>query len=149
LTKKRTDSDETYVLDLIAEIIDENYKGQMKFDTLLGDPGKAGQRRKLPVDAYFPEANLIVEYKEKQHSQPINIMDRRMTISGVHRGEQRKLYDLRKEKWAADNKMQFLSISYTDLAHKRSGRLKRSIEEDMIKIKNLIQKLIRGFEHVR
>lgn len=87
MTKKRTDSDETYVLDLIAEIIDENYKGQMKFDTLLGDPGKAGQRRKLPVDAYFPEANLIVEYTEKQHSQPINIMDRRMTIRILRQGD--------------------------------------------------------------
>lgn len=139
MAKKRADSDEIYVLDLIAEIIDENYKGQMKFDTLLGDPGKSGQRRKLPVDAYFSEVNLIVEYREKQHSQPVNIMDRRMTISGVHRGEQRKFYDLRKEKWAEDNKKKFLSISYTDLVHRTNGRLKRSIEEDGILLKNLIQ----------
>lgn len=144
MAKKRVDSDEKYVLDLIAEILDEGYEWQRTFDTLLGDRGKAGQRRKLPVDAYYPKANLIAEYREKQHSQPVNIMDRRMTISGVHRGEQRKLYDLRKEKWTADNKKQFLLISYTDLAHKRNGRLERSIEEDRIKIRNLIQKAHKG-----
>lgn len=144
MAKKRADSDEIYVLDLVAEIIDENYIGQMKFDTLLGDPGKSGQRRKLPVDAYFPEVNLIVEYREKQHSQSVNIMDRRMTISGVHRGEQRKLYDLRKEKWAEDNNLKFLSISYNNLVHRTNGRLKRSIEEDRILLKNLIQKEFKG-----
>jgi len=65
LAKKRSDSDEKYVLGLIAEIIDESYKWQMTFDTLLGDQGQAGRRRELPVDAYFPQKNLIVEYREK------------------------------------------------------------------------------------
>lgn len=40
LANKRADSDEIYVLDLISEIIGENYKRQMKFDSLLGEPGK-------------------------------------------------------------------------------------------------------------
>ncbi len=135
MAKKRADSDEIYVLDLIAELINENYKWQMKFDTLLGDPGKTGQRRKLPVDAYFAEANLIVEFREKQHFQPVNIMDRRMTISGVYRGEQRKLYDLRKEKWASDNKIGFCVITYIELAYKNNGRLKKDKNFDLAVLK--------------
>lgn len=104
----RLDSDEKYVLDLVSNILDEEYEWQKRFDTLLGDPGKNGRRTKLPVDAYFLESNLIVEYREKQHFVEVSIMDRRMTVSGVNRGEQRKIYDLRKEKWAQDNNINFL-----------------------------------------
>lgn len=107
----RLDSDEKYVLDLISEIIGESYEWQKRFDTLLGDPGKNRRQTKLPVDAFFPNINLIVEYREKQHTQPVNIMDRRMTISGVHRGEQRRIYDLRKEKWAVKNKILFMVVT--------------------------------------
>lgn len=84
---------------------------QRAFDMLLGDSGKIGQIRKLTIDSCFPEMNLAVEYRDKQHSQQCNIMDRHMTVSRVHRGGQRRLYDLRKEKWVADNKMDYLSIS--------------------------------------
>ncbi|WP_225744839.1 hypothetical protein [Marinilactibacillus sp. Marseille-P9653] len=135
---KRLESDELYVLNLIADIIGENYKGQMRFDTLLGDSGKSGRRVKLPVDAFFPAANLIVEYREKQHSQPVGIMDKRMTISGVSRGEQRRLYDLRKEQWALDNKVDLLVISYFDLAHKKLGKLKRDSDHDRVVLKNFL-----------
>ncbi len=51
---------------------------------MLGDPGKNARRSKLPVDAYFPESNLIVEYREKQHLQPVGFMDKRITISGKY-----------------------------------------------------------------
>lgn len=118
----RLDSDEKYVLDLVAEIIGERYEWQKRFDTLLGDPGKNGRQTKLPVDAFFPNINLIVEYREKQHSQAVSIMDRRMTISGVHRGEQRRIYDMRKERWALDNKIRFLVVDYNSLAHYVNGR---------------------------
>jgi hypothetical protein len=137
--KARLESDEKYVLDLVADIMGENYEWQKRFDTLLGDPGKTGRRVKLPVDAFFPAANLIVEYREKQHSQPVTIMDKRMTVSGVLRGEQRKIYDLRKEQWAKDNEIKFLIVSYFDLAHKKSGRLTRDSVHDEKAIMRLIE----------
>jgi hypothetical protein len=135
----RLDSDEKYVLDLVSNILDEEYEWQKRFDTLFGDPGKNGRRPKLPIDAYFPESNLIVEYREKQHFVEVNIMDRRMTVSGVNRGEQRKIYDLRKEKWAQDNNINFLVIAYNDLKYKNSGKLLRNIEEDKKRIKKLLK----------
>lgn len=138
----RLDSDEKYVLDLVSNILDEKYEWQKRFDTLLGDPGKGGRRNKLPIDGYFTKLNLIVEYKEKQHFVEVSIMDRRMTVSGVNRGEQRKIYDLRKEKWAKDNNIKFLSIAYTDLKYKNNGKLLKSIEEDKNAIKKLIENVI-------
>lgn len=78
------------MLDLVSEILGESYEAQKRFDTLRGDPGKNERRVKLPLDAFFPGLNLIVDYREKQHFQPVAVMDRRMTVSGVHRGEHRK-----------------------------------------------------------
>lgn len=135
----RLDSDEKYVLDLVSNILDEEYEWQKRFDTLLGDTGKNGRKAKLPVDAYFPESNLIVEYREKQHFVAVSIMDSRMTVSGVNRSEQRKIYDLRKEKWAVENNIRLLIISYTDLMHKTNGRLLRYRDKDRSIIRNLIK----------
>ena len=59
----RSESDEKYILDLVARVLSEpDYRWQHRFPTLLGDPGKDGQRRALPVDGYFPRHRLIVEY---------------------------------------------------------------------------------------
>lgn len=50
----------------------------------------------LPVDGYWPDHQLVVEFQEEQHTQPSAFFDRRHTVSGVGRGEQRRLYDERK-----------------------------------------------------
>ena len=83
----RAESDEKYILDLVAEVLSEpDYRWQHRFPTLLGDPGKDGRQRRLPVDGYFPRHRLIVEYWERQHSAPVEIMDEGLTVSGVSRG---------------------------------------------------------------
>ena len=51
---------------------------------------------RLPVDAYYPELQLVVEYCERQHTEAIPFMDRRMTISGADRGMQRAIHDQRR-----------------------------------------------------
>ncbi len=135
----RTNSDEKYVLEIIAEVLNEKIEWQKRFDTLLGDSGKNGNRRKLPVDAYFPRSNLIIEYWEKQHFKPVNIMDKRITISGVSRGQQRKIYDLRKEKWALDNNVRLFIITYLQLKHKPNGRLLRDKIGDRKVIVNILK----------
>jgi len=53
---------------------------------LIGDARKRGIRRQLPVDAYYPTLRLAVEYRERQHSEPVPFMDRRQTVSGCSRG---------------------------------------------------------------
>jgi diadenosine tetraphosphate (Ap4A) HIT family hydrolase len=127
----RTESDEKYILDLVAEILAEpDYRWQHRFPTLLGDPGKDGKRRPLPVDGFFPRHHLIVEYWEAQHSAPIPIMDEGMTVSGVSRGHQRRLYDQRRQTWADANGLQLVILDYRGFETDNQGRLQRDLARD-------------------
>ena len=94
----RSTSDEHYVIDLCDHLLERQAHRQWRFDFLLGDAGKNGRRTRLPVDAYYPNLNLVIEIMECQHSTPIAFFDKpdRLTVSGVHRGEQRRLYDQRR-----------------------------------------------------
>lgn len=53
---------------------------------------------RLPVDAYYEDLALVIEFMESQHGTPIPFFDKpgRLTVSGVHRGEQRQRYDKRR-----------------------------------------------------
>ena len=127
----RTESDEKYILDLIAEILAEpDYRWQHRFPTLLGDPGQDGRRRPLPVDGYFPRHQLIVEYWEKQHSAPVPIMDEGATISGVSRGHQRRIYDQRRQAWAHANGLRFVILDHRGFDTDKRGRLLRDPSRD-------------------
>lgn len=68
-----------------------------RFPWLLGDPGRDGRCRQLPVDAWYEAHQLVIEFRERQHDEPVAFFDHRATVSGVARGEQRRLYDLRRE----------------------------------------------------
>ncbi|HSR29130.1 MAG TPA: HIT family protein [Anaerolineae bacterium] len=127
----RTESDEKYILDLVAEVLAEpDFRWQHRFPTLLGDPGKDGQRSPLPVDGFFPRHRLIVEYWEKQHSAPVPIMDEGLTVSGVSRGHQRRLYDSRRQAWAEANNMRFVILDYRGFETDPQGRLERDPVRD-------------------
>ena len=91
LEEKRVNIDESYVIDLCDEVLNEKALRQHRFDFLKGDAGT-----KLPVDAYYKSKNLVVEYNERQHTESVALFDKKKTISGVSRGEQRKIYDKRR-----------------------------------------------------
>jgi diadenosine tetraphosphate (Ap4A) HIT family hydrolase len=127
----RTVSDEKYILDLVSEVLAEpDYRWQHRFPTLLGDPGKDGQRTPLPVDGYFPRHRLIVEYWERQHSAPVPVMDEGMTVSGVSRGHQRRLYDQRRQTWAEANGLRLVILDYRGFDTDKLGRLRREPARD-------------------
>ena len=92
----RTASDEQYELDLCDEILGASGRRQATFDWLRGDPSPLRPLgTKLPLDGFWSDLKLIVEFQEEQHSKPSPFFDRQ-TVSGVGRGEQRRLYDERK-----------------------------------------------------
>lgn len=94
---KRAESDEHYVLDLCDEALAATGLRQARFDWLRGDESpSSGRSVRLPVDGYWPGYELVVEFQEKQHTESVPIFDRRATVSGIPRGEQRRLYDERK-----------------------------------------------------
>lgn len=66
IKNKRSDSDESYVIDLCDEVLGELALRQHTFDFLRGDPSEScPSGKKLPVDAYYPNKNIVVEYREK------------------------------------------------------------------------------------
>ncbi|MFI6932534.1 hypothetical protein [Streptomyces sp. NPDC050287] len=137
---KRDESDEAYVVDLCSQVLGETALTQHKFDWLLGDPGQSGRRAKLPVDAYWPGHQLVVEYREVQHERPVPHFDKpdRLTISGVHRGEQRALYDARREAEIPAHGLRLVVIHPADLEADSRGRLRRNPETDLPALRRIL-----------
>jgi diadenosine tetraphosphate (Ap4A) HIT family hydrolase len=127
----RSDSDEKYILDRVAEVLAEpDYRWQHRFPTLVGDPGRDGRPRPLPVDGYFPRHRLVVEYWERQHSAGVPIMDEGLTVSGVSRGHQRRLYDQRRQAWADAHGLRLVILDYRGFQTDELGRLIRNPDRD-------------------
>jgi hypothetical protein len=132
--RSRADSDESYVVDLCDELLGERALRQHCFPWLLGDPGKNGQRRQLPVDAYYPDHRLVVEYRERQHEEPVAFFDRRDAVSGVPRGVQRRIYDERREREIPKHGLRLVIVRPGDLAANSRGRLLRRRDADLVSL---------------
>lgn len=136
----REDSDEAYVIALCDEVLGEKSSTQHRFEWLLGDPGAKGRRVRLPVDAFWPRHRLVVEYRERQHDEPVAHFDKpdRLTVSGVHRGEQRALYDARREAEIPAHGLRLVIIRPADLDADGRGRLRRNREADLPVIRQVL-----------
>jgi diadenosine tetraphosphate (Ap4A) HIT family hydrolase len=57
-------------------------------------------------------------------------MDEGMTISGVSRGHQRRIYDQRRQAWAKTNGLRFVILDHRGFETDQQGRLKRDPSRD-------------------
>lgn len=130
----RVNSDEYYVINLCNEVLGREASKQHKFDFLKGDSG-----RRLPVDAFYQDLNLVVEYCESQHTESVPFFDRKETVSGVSRGEQRKLYDERRRNILPEHGIKLIEIHYSDF-----GEAKH-IQRDYKKDKEIVRRLLKDF----
>ena len=142
MARTRCDSDEAYVLDLCDAILLCAGKRQHRFPFLVGDPGRNGRPRPLPVDAYYEPLRLVVEYRERQHSEAVPIFDRRPTVSGVPRGEQRALYDQRRRTVLPAHGLMLVEVSYSELAHDRRRRLLRLHSSDVLALRDRFERAL-------
>ncbi|BBY19008.1 hypothetical protein [Mycolicibacterium litorale] len=127
----RADSDEHYVLDLCDEVLRIPGHRQARFDWLRGDPSPTRPRgATLPVDGHWPDLGLVVEFQEEQHSQPSPFFDRRQTVSGIGRGEQRRLYDARKRTLIPEHGLRLVVIEKSAFTV-RSRRIARDRTRDI------------------
>lgn len=138
-TAKTTHCDETYLLDLCDEVLRVEGIRQYKFDFLVGDSG-----RKLPVDIYYLTLKLVIEYRETQHSNEVKFFDKpeKMTVSGVSRGEQRKIYDQRRRDMLPQNGIQLIEIDYTDFNFDSRHRIIRNREKDLEVVRGRLKQVI-------
>ena len=81
-----------------------NFIQQQTFDKLIGVGG-----RKLSYDFYLPKFNVLIEYNGIQHYEPVEYFggERQFKIQQEH--------DKRKRKYAEDNKIKLIEISYLDI----------------------------------
>lgn len=106
-----------YVLDLCDESLGIRGLREHSFDWLRGDPppGRA-QGMRLRVDSFWPDLNLVVEVNELQHDESHAFFDRRQTVSGVGRGQQRRIYDLRRAELIPLQGIRLVVIRPSDLS---------------------------------
>ena len=140
-TARPSTKDEHYVLDICDKILGHTSSRQHKFGFLLGDTNSNGSAAKLPVDAYYDKLKLVIEYRERQHTESVTFFDKpdRMTLSGVHRGEQRKIYDERRRKLIPKNGLTLVEISYMDFNHDNQKRIIRNQKQDTEVIRKFLQ----------
>ncbi len=141
----RKGRDEHYVIDLCDEVLNLAASRQHTFDFLLGDLHKDGiGRTKLPVDAFYETLNLVVEFMEKQHTESVTHFDKPdiITVSGVSRGEQRKIYDHRRHELILKNNIDLVNISYSDFEYNRQKKIIRNRSLDLEIVKNILSKHI-------
>lgn len=134
----RRDSDEAYVIDVCDAILGATALRQHRFAWLVGDAARDGRARTLPVDAYYHEHALVVEYRERQHDEPVAFFDRRQTISGVGRGQQRRSYDERREHEIPRHGLRLVVVRPRDLVCDRRQRLRRDRDEDRRRLARLL-----------
>lgn len=132
--KKRSYNDETYIINLCDEVLKLKAIRQHRFNFLRGHTSV-----KLPVDAHYPSLKLVIEYHEKQHTQEVKFFDKRVTKSGITRGEQRKLYDELRRSEIPKNGLHLVIFDYTEFAYKNSKRLVRKTESDKVIIKEKLK----------
>lgn len=134
--------DENYVLDICDEILGVNCSRQHKFDFLRGDKDRKGKGRRLPVDGYYEKMNFVIEYYERQHTEPVPFFDKpdKMTVSSVPRSEQRRIYDERRKTTLKDHKIDIVILSYSDFNFDSQKRIIRDREYDSQVIRRALAK---------
>lgn len=128
----KCDRDESYVIDLCDEVLQLKASRQHRFPFLVGDTG-----RELPVDAYYKELNLVVEYCERQHTESVRFWNK-PTASGIPRDEQRTKYDQRRRDILPKHGIRLVEISFSDFPHDSHKRLLRNRDVDLEIVKRIL-----------
>ncbi len=136
--------DEDYVIDLCDKALNRTGSRQHKFAFLVGDPDANGTCRQLPVDSYYEPLSLVIEYRERQHTEQVKHFDKPdvMTVSGVHRGEQRRIYDQRRRDILPCHGITLIELSFSDFEFDNQKRLVRNYRSDFEVVKNTLKEVL-------
>ncbi|MPQ46975.1 hypothetical protein GCQ56_08090 [Marinifilum sp. N1E240] len=144
----RLNSDETYVIGLCDKALGLTADRQKRFDFLLGDLHKNGKTQTLlPVDAYYEELQLVIEYKEIQNLKPIASQEKSIdedeeeSTKTVSRDEQRRIYDERRAKVLPENDISLVVISYSDFDYDDKNKIIREEKSDL----KIVQEALKNF----
>ena len=143
--EKIESSDEYYILNLCDELLKEKASRKHTFATLVGDMHKKGKTRtKLPIAAFYDNANLAIEFLEKQNTtetylEKLNVM----TVSGITRGEQIIRYNKKRRDILEKKSINLIEIDYSLFICDNKNNLSREKEKDVRLLKNILKKYIK------
>ena len=140
----RASSDEYYLINLCDELLKQRASRQHKFGFILGDTHKDEKTRTaLPVDAYYKQANLVLEFLDNGDEVDMEFgKPGRKTVSGVDRAEQRKIYALRKRKALLTKDIPLIEIDYAAFECDAHNKLVRNQENDVKILKELLRDFV-------
>jgi hypothetical protein len=138
LTKKEIgllnieNSDEFYLVNLCDELLNEKASRKHTFDTLVGRLHKKGKMRtKLPLDAYYKDLKLVIEFFEKKETEESD-----------EREAQRKFYDQRKKDVLQKKEISLIEINYALFECNENDRLIRDKEKDSKVLKGILKNFL-------
>jgi len=132
--RTKAQNDESYIIDLCDQVLEQNAYRKKKFDFLLGDVHKDGETKtNIPVDAYYEDLKLAILYQQNwtANIENPNAQDKKQTISGMSRAEQRKRYYNRKVLSLPKHDIEVISISYSDFSCDADSKIIRDEESDL------------------
>ena len=125
-------SDEFYLVNLCDELLRQKASRKHTFDTLVGKLHKKGKMRtKLPLDAYYEELKLVIEFFQKKETE-----------ESADREAQRKFYDQRKKDTLEKKEIRLIEINYALFDCNEEDRLVRNKENDCRVLKDLLKDFI-------
>ena len=142
---ERSNSDEVYLMGLIDELLNQTGSRKHTFEYLLGDIHQNGKKRtKLPIDLYYKELNLVLEFVEHSDSKKnaIDSKEERLTVSGITRAEQRLKYFNRKRKVLTEKDKSFIEIPLNDFEVDDSVKLIRNKGNDERVLRGLLSEFV-------
>ncbi len=139
---RNPDNDAFYVLNICDELLGIPAAREHRFDWLRGDvSARTGRSMTLPVDGFWNSFNLVVEVMESQHFEPTTHFDKPdvLTVSGVHRGVQRRIYDLRKAEQVSMHGITMVAIPISAF-EVRGKKIKRDRERDVDAVRAILRR---------
>ncbi|GGG52514.1 hypothetical protein [Bizionia arctica] len=143
--EKRENSDEFYIIDLCDQLLGEKASRKHTFSNLLGDMHKRGKTRtKLPVAAFYEDANVAIEFIEKgnkteEHLEKLDVM----TVSGITRSEQIEKYNKRRRDVLKKKNINLIEIDYALFECDDKMNLSRDKDKDIMHLKKLLKQYLK------
>lgn len=125
-------SDEFYLVNLCDELLEQKASRKHTFDTVVGNLHKRGKgRTKLPLDAYYKDLKLVIEFFRKSDEVLDELEQARIT--------QIKRYNEIKKKAILKKNLRLLAINYASFEHDETNKIIRNTEEDKLILRGLLK----------
>jgi len=131
----KSQSDEHYLTNHCDDLLGVPALRNFKFNFILGNYHKDGKTRSaLPVSAYYPEHNLVIEYIVPEGAISID-HPKRQTSEGTKRAELMGIYAERKKRGLQEKGVNFVEVPYASFTMDENGDLVREEEKDLAVLK--------------